>query len=109
MRRFSFFEKILIPTYEDPNQIKPGAVEFDHEKCNGCSICVEACPANSLVRRGEKAYLKPSEENACIACGDCVAICPGDAIRLTSSYHFTKYFKTIDQGKLKAPRLFRDD
>jgi ferredoxin len=109
MGRSSFFEKILIPTYDDTNQIKTGEVEFDYEKCSGCPICVEACPADSLLFKAEKPYLKPPGENGCIACGDCVAICPGGAIRLTSGYHFTKYFKTIDQGELKAPRFFGDD
>lgn len=109
MGQFSFFEKILIPTYNDPNQMQMGEVEFDYEKCSGCPICVEVCPADSLLFRDEKPYLKPLGENGCIACGDCVAICPMGVIRLTKNYHFTKYFKTIDQGELKAPRLFRDD
>lgn len=109
MGRLSFFEWILIPTYEDPKHAQMGEVEFEYEKCSGCPICVEICPADSLLFKDGRPNLKPPEENKCIACGDCVAICPGDAIRLTSGYHFTKYFKTIDQGELKAPRLFVGD
>ena len=109
MGRFSFLEKILIPTYDDTNQIRPGDVEFDYEKCSGCSICVEACPADSLLFKDKKPTLKPPDENECIACGDCVAICPEGAIRVTSGYRYTKYFRTIDQGDPKAPRLFEDD
>jgi ferredoxin len=44
-----------------------------------------------------------------MACADCVAICPEGAIRLKSSYRFTKYFKTIDRGELLPPRLCGDD
>ena len=109
MGRFSFLEKVLIPTYNDPAQIAAGGVEFDYEKCSGCSICVEACPADSLVFEDKKPYLKPSGANECIACGDCVAICPEEAIKVTRGYRYTKYFKTIDQGELKPPRLFDDE
>jgi NAD-dependent dihydropyrimidine dehydrogenase PreA subunit len=109
MGRFSFLDKILIPDYDDREQTTPGEVVFDYEKCSGCSICVEACPADSILFEDKKPLLKPRDTNECMACGDCVAICPEDAIRVTKSYHFTKYFETIDQGALKAPRLFDKD
>jgi ferredoxin len=108
MGTFSFFDKILIPTHNDTNEMKPGEVEFDYGKCNGCPICVDTCPAGSILLKDGTPYLKPLGENGCIACGDCVAICPGSAIRLTKNYHFARYFKTIDQGELKPPRLFGD-
>ena len=107
MGSFNFFDKIVIPSYDDPNQLTAGTVSIDKEKCSGCPICIEVCPADSLFLVNEKATLKPFGENGCIACGDCVAICPEDAIRLMNSYHFTKYFKTIDQGPLSGPRLFQ--
>jgi formate hydrogenlyase subunit 6/NADH:ubiquinone oxidoreductase subunit I len=109
MGKFGFLERILIPTYNDPAQIEPGAVEFDYDKCSGCSMCVEACPADSIVFQDKKPYLKPGGANECIACGDCVAICPEGAIRVTKGYRYTSYFKTIDQGDLQAPRLFEEE
>ena len=109
MGRFSFLEKVLIPTYNDPAQIGAGIVEFDYEKCSGCSICVEACPADSIVFQDKQPNLKPTGANECIACGDCVAICPEGAIKVTKGYQYTGYFKTVDQGDLKTPRLFEDD
>ena len=109
MGRFSILEKILIPTYNDPDEIAAGTVEFDYEKCSGCSICVEACPADSIVFQDKKPYLKPKGVNECIACGDCVAICPEGAIHVTRGYRYTKYFKTVDHGALSAPRLFDKD
>jgi heterodisulfide reductase subunit A-like polyferredoxin len=109
MGRFSLLDKVLIPTYDDREQITPGEVEFDYEKCTGCSICVQACPADSIVFEEKKPRLKPREANECMACGDCVAICPEGAIRLRKRYNFTKYFRTIDQGALTAPRLFKEE
>lgn len=109
MARFGLLDKVWIPNYDDRDQITSGEVEFDYDKCTACSICVEACPADSILFEDKRPRLKPKETNECMACGDCVAICPEGAIRLTKSYHFTKYFRTIDQGGLKAPRLFEDD
>lgn len=109
MARFSLLDKFMIPTVNDRDEITTGEVVFDYDKCSSCSLCVEACPADTLLFVEKKPQLKPGVANECMACGDCVAICPEDAIRVTKSYHFTKYFETIDQGALKAPRLFDKD
>jgi formate hydrogenlyase subunit 6/NADH:ubiquinone oxidoreductase subunit I len=109
MARFSLLDKLLIPTVDDRNEIASGEVEFDYEKCSGCSLCVEACPADTLLFQDKKPHLKQGRMNECMACGDCVAICPEGAIRLTRSYKFSKFFRTIDHGTLTAPRLFEDD
>jgi formate hydrogenlyase subunit 6/NADH:ubiquinone oxidoreductase subunit I len=109
MGRFSFFDKLLIPTVDDRDEITTGEVEFDYEKCSACSLCVEACPADSILFEEKKPRLKTGVMNECMACGDCVAICPEGAIRLIKSYSFSKYFRTVDHGALQAPRLFEDD
>jgi len=109
MGRFSFFDKLLIPTVDDRDEITLGEVEFDYEKCSACSLCVQACPADTLLFEDKKPKLKTGQKNECMACGDCVAICPEGAIRLTKSYNFSKYFRTVDHGALTAPRLFEDD
>ena len=109
MARFSLLDKVLIPTVDDRDQIATGEVQFDYDKCSACAICVEACPADTILFEEKKPRLKPGLKNECMACGDCVAICPEGAIRLTKSYRFTQYFKTIDQGALTPPRLFEDD
>ncbi len=109
MARFSLLERILIPTVDDRGEIASGEVEFDYEKCTGCSLCVQACPADTLLFEEKKPLIKQGKKNECMACGDCVAICPEGAIRLTKSYRFSKYYRTIDQGALTAPRLFDKD
>lgn len=109
MARFSFLDKLLIPTVNDRDQITTGEVVFDLDKCSSCSLCVEACPADTLLFVEKKPQLKTGVANECMACGDCVAICPEAAIRLTRSYQFSKFYRTVDQGALSAPRLFEDD
>ncbi len=105
MARFSLLDRILIPTYNDPNETTLGEVAFDYEKCGGCSLCVQTCPADTLLFEDKKPSMRPPGLNECMACADCVAICPEGAVRLTRSYRFSKYFKTIDHGELKGPRL----
>ena len=109
MARFSLLDKVFIPTVDDRDQISSGEVAFDYEKCSGCSLCVQACPADTILFEDKQPLLKVGKKNECMACGDCVAICPEGAIRLTRSYRFTKYFRTIDQGALTPPRLFDED
>lgn len=105
MARFSLLDRILIPTYNDPGEMTLGEVAFDYEKCGGCSLCVQACPADTLLFEDKKPCMRPPGLNECMACADCVAICPEGAVQLTRGYRFTKYFKTIDHGELRGPRL----
>jgi ferredoxin len=57
-----------------------GRIIIDTEKCNGCGLCVDACPDWDLVLIDGKAA--PSQQGGfgCIGCGHCMAICPQDAI-----------------------------
>ncbi len=51
---------------------------IDNEKCNGCTVCLRACPTQALIVRDGKAQLI---NDRCIDCGECVRICPEKAIR----------------------------
>lgn len=51
-------------------------IEIDHDKCNCCGKCEEACPAHCI------STLDRSVDNArCLRCFDCLAACEHDAIR----------------------------
>jgi len=60
---------------------------YDEEKCNGCALCVQACPKEALELNPIGAAVKdeipepPLEFNKekCVICGVCVAICPEKA------------------------------
>ncbi len=51
---------------------------IDEEKCNGCTVCLRACPTQALIIRNGKAKLI---SDRCIDCGECVRICPEKAIQ----------------------------
>jgi formate hydrogenlyase subunit 6/NADH:ubiquinone oxidoreductase subunit I len=105
MGRFGFFDRFRIPTYNDPQQMEFAIVEIDMAKCTGCTLCVGACPARTLVMVDKKARAKKVPENECAFCGDCAAICPAGAITMKSPYIFTLFYKTIDREGISPPRL----
>ena len=48
------------------------------EDCNGCGICVEECPVNTIAMKDEEAEI---DMDGCIRCGICHNICPQDAVK----------------------------
>lgn len=93
-----------IPRYDDPRESIWGLVRVDAGKCNGCNMCVRACPSNVLRLEARKARMK-GEGAQCMACAACTAICPSKAIELARSYRFTHAYATLDRGPLAPPRL----
>ena len=51
---------------------------IDSTLCNGCGLCVTACPTNALAMRDDKAVV--AHPNACGYEGLCEMICPVHAI-----------------------------
>ena len=54
------------------------SIIIDENKCNGCTICLRACPTQALIVRKGKAKLIPER---CIDCGECIRACPEKAIK----------------------------
>lgn len=113
MNKIGIIERLFLPDYGNIKQVTWGVISIDEEKCTGCSLCLKACPADSIMIAEKKAHLKPAQGNLlstpgisqCMACGDCAALCPADAITIKSSYRWTRFFKTINRGELMPPRL----
>lgn len=66
-------------------KIFEGEIKIDLEKCQGCGVCVEICPAKALSmprpKFGERAE-KLAASDACIYCGACVNACPTGALEV---------------------------
>lgn len=52
------------------------AVVYLPERCSGCGVCIENCPAQALSR-GERGVAVDSD--LCRHCGRCIALCPMEA------------------------------
>jgi 2-oxoglutarate ferredoxin oxidoreductase subunit delta len=63
-----------------------GRVEFEIERCKGCSLCVPVCPVKIIAldqsNINSKGYHPAGvdEMDKCIACTNCATICPDRVI-----------------------------
>ena len=65
-------------------------LDYDYEKCAGCSICVDLCPKMALqegplqeIAKGLDAPAVLIDLDACAFCGMCVNFCPTRAFKMT--------------------------
>ena len=54
--------------------------KIDEKLCDGCGMCIDACPSEVLVLENEKA--KVANEDDCTECEICVDECPNNAIKM---------------------------
>jgi electron transport complex protein RnfB len=53
---------------------------IDESRCIGCTLCIEACPVDSIV--GAAQLMHTVVEPWCIGCGLCLPPCPVDCIAM---------------------------
>jgi len=55
---------------------------IDRDKCNGCGVCFEECPARVILIEEPEALpsLVEGGDLRCINCGHCVVVCPTGAL-----------------------------
>lgn len=95
------------PTWDDPEQCSFKRVTIDHDKCDGCKMCVIVCPARvlKLVRiDGKRKAETLADVRGCISCNNCMAICENDAIGATEHFAMGGYYANAGVGRFSPPR-----
>ncbi len=64
-----------------------GFIRIDPERCKGCSLCMEHCPAHAIgltSRLNLKGYFVADfeEKKECTGCAVCAVMCPEVAIEV---------------------------
>jgi len=62
-----------------------GAIVVDHERCKGCTLCVDACPQHVItlagkVNRHGYPYVEATAQEHCVGCASCAIVCPDGCI-----------------------------
>jgi len=57
-------------------------ISVDRERCIGCGICEQVCPAGILRLDGEKVSVDTSRLDECKACRNCEISCPAGCISI---------------------------
>lgn len=62
---------------------RPGYhIRIDESLCNGCVLCLRACPTKAIRVRDHK---QARIEGFCIDCGECIRVCPRGAVHAVTT------------------------
>jgi len=53
---------------------------INKNKCTECGTCIEVCPMEIFVKKGDKVIIDPKKVTECIGCRACEVQCPQEAI-----------------------------
>jgi Na+-translocating ferredoxin:NAD+ oxidoreductase subunit B len=98
---YSAQENFVVAAYTCPSDCFVDLVKFRPKvnidaKCDGCTLCVPACPTNAIS--GEKGHRHIVNKEKCIGCGLCLDKCHVHAIAMWGGLGYT------DSGRSKRLR-----
>ena len=73
---------------------------IDEGLCNGCGLCVEVCPKETITMKDKKAVVTGEES---LNCGHCSAVCPTGAVQVSALDPALSVFKTFQSGESWLP------
>ncbi len=81
---------------------KSHSVVIVEPKCNGCVVCMKACPTRAIRVKAGRAYIIGQ---LCVDCGECVRVCPRQAVEpMVSTYRDLAEFQVT--AVFPSPSLY---
>ena len=78
-------------TNDNNHKKRQRSVLIVEPKCNGCVVCMMACPTRAIRLKNGLAYII---DRLCVDCGECVRVCPREAVEpLVSTYRDVAEFQ----------------
>jgi ferredoxin len=85
---------------------------YDRDKCNGCAICIQACPKEAINLNPVGASIRGEIEEApvtidlekCVVCGLCAALCPEEALGVDITAESIEFEGEISVDVDKCPK-----
>ncbi len=94
---YKMHENFVVAAYTCPSSCFTDLVKFRPKvnidaKCDGCGLCVTACPTNAIS--GEKGHRHVVNKEKCIGCGLCLDKCPLHAIAMWGGLGYAEEGRT---------------
>lgn len=82
-----------------------GAPEVSDASCDGCGVCVNACPTGAVAISGRRVAVRQTN---CIFCGLCQEACPRGALNLSPRYELAIVAAETTEEEGAAGKVLQD-
>jgi formate hydrogenlyase subunit 6/NADH:ubiquinone oxidoreductase subunit I len=86
----------IVPPVETPPGFR-GKIQYDKEKCTGCTLCIKVCPSGAIEFKEDEKKIK-IYLSRCTFCSQCNDICPPNCLTMSKEFllaDFDKYSKDL--------------
>jgi formate hydrogenlyase subunit 6/NADH:ubiquinone oxidoreductase subunit I len=92
----------ILPPVTPPKGMR-GKIDYNKEKCIGCKLCTQVCPARAVVFVQDEKKVR-FHIDRCSFCGQCADICPVKVITMTDNFLLAYYDRHGPDAVINPPQ-----